>query len=136
MTTRRSNPLPIAKLPARRRMSDAELFGEPERKPSPARDAAYAALREQAKRSARREIKDCARAYALRPRHLDAIAKGLSGCTPLALVFELAERLIAPLPNRYFGFGGEHPAINLRGAMLYARYARAKARQLARRAAA
>lgn len=28
MTARRSNPMPIAKLPARRRMSDAELFGE------------------------------------------------------------------------------------------------------------
>ena len=102
---------------------------------SPARDAACAALRAQAKRSACREIKDRARAYALRPRELDAIFQGLAGRSPHSLVKTL-EIFRYPPDWRWFGFGGEVPALNMRAAMLYARYARAKARQLARRAAA
>jgi hypothetical protein len=102
--------------------------------PSPARDAAYAALRAQAVRTAWCAIKDRARAYALRPRDLEAIMAGLACLTPRRAV-EYLEAIHRPPDWRWFGFGGEAPAINLRGAMLYCRYARAKARQLARRAA-
>ena len=103
---------------------------------SKARDAASAALAAQAQRTARREIKDRARAYALRPRELDAIMPKLSGVrSPHVLVIVL-EGIHRPPDWRFFGFGGEVPALNVRGALLYARYARAKARQLARRAAA
>lgn len=103
--------------------------------PSPARDAAYAALREQAARTARREIKDCARRYKRTPQYLDAIVSGLSQLSEHRAV-ECLELLHRPPAWRFFGFGGEHPAINAQGALLYARYARAKARQSARRTAA
>jgi hypothetical protein len=103
--------------------------------PSTAREAAYAALRTQAQRTARREIKDRARAYALRPRELDAIVSNLSAHQPKQMV-QVLESIRFPSNWRWFGFGGEIPAINMRGAMLYARYARAKHRKLARRAAA
>jgi hypothetical protein len=103
--------------------------------PSPARDAAYAALAAQAARTARRAIKDCARAYARAPQYLDAIVSGLSMVSPRRAV-ECLELLHRPPAWRFFGFGGEHPALNVRGALLYARYARAKARHNARRAAA
>jgi hypothetical protein len=102
---------------------------------SPAREAAYAALRAQAVRSARDTIKDLVHEYALHPRYLDAIRVGLSDLTPGQLVRAL-EHICRPPDWRWFGFGGEIPALNLRGAMLYARFARAKAHQLARRAAA
>jgi hypothetical protein len=99
---------------------------------SPARAAIYAELREQAKRSARREIKYLAHEYALHPRYLDAIRVGLSDLSPRQLVWAM-QRICFPPDWRFFGFGGELPALNLRGAMLYSRYARAKANQLARR---
>lgn len=105
------------------------------RPPSPARDAAYAALATQARKTAVREIKWRARAYALRPRELDAIAEDLSGLPPKHLVTALAYIARNPMNRvRHFGFGGEIPAINLRGAMLCARYSRAKAHRIARRA--
>jgi hypothetical protein len=97
--------------------------------------AAYAALRAQAARTGHRVIKDCARAYARKPRELDAIRPGLFLLPPRRLV-EALDVISFPPDWRWFGFGGEVPALNLRGAMLYSRYARAKARQNARRAAA
>jgi hypothetical protein len=101
---------------------------------SPARDAAYAALRAQATRTALCAIKDCARMYALRPRDLDGIFPRLSERSPRNLA-QVLETFCRPPDWRFFGVGGEIPALNLRGALLYARYARAKARQIARRAA-
>jgi hypothetical protein len=93
--------------------------------PSVAYDATCDAVRAQAARTARRVIKERARAYALRPRDLDAIS-------PASLVRAITQ-VGDPEWRRWFGFGGEIPALNLRGAMLYARYARAKAHQIARR---
>jgi hypothetical protein len=102
---------------------------------SSAREAASAALREQAQRTARREIKACAQAYALKPRDLEAIMPGLA-CLSLQRTVEFLQMIHRPPDWRFFGFGGEVPALNIRGAMLYARHARAKARQIARRSAA
>jgi hypothetical protein len=101
-------------------------------RPSLARDAAYAALRAQAQRSARREIKSRAQYYAKYPSMLDTIIAGVSGLSPRRIV-ESLELLFRPPAWRFFGFGGEIPALNLHGAMLYARFARAKANQLSRR---
>ncbi len=74
-----------------------------------------------------------ARAYALRPIDLDAICSGLSGLSPSKLVKMLGN--IAYLHPRFAGFGGEVPAINIKAAAVYARYARAKQFQIRRRAA-
>jgi hypothetical protein len=102
--------------------------------PSVTYDTASAAFRAQAKRTVHSYIKDRAREYALRPRDLDAIAGGLSRLSPKNLIISLWPWPVQPMPMRYFGFGGEVQALNLRGAMLFARYARAKAHQIARRA--
>jgi hypothetical protein len=103
------------------------------RPPSPATAAVHAALEAQARKTARAMIKERARAYALRPRELDAIAEGLFKLFPCDLVTSLSQINAVALirGTRWFGFGGEVPAINLRGAMLYARYSRAKAHQIA-----
>jgi hypothetical protein len=82
----------------------------------------------------RAEIKAAAHHYALAPSYLDTIIAGLSQLSPRRAVGCL-EAYRNPPAWRHFGFGGEYPAINLRGALLYARYARAKAHQIARRAA-
>lgn len=95
---------------------------------SPTREAAYAALRVRAWRTVRTMIKMRARAYAMRPRELDAtIMHGLSDLSPRRLVQSLLDT------RRWLGFGGEVPALNLRGALLYSRFARAKANQLSHR---
>jgi hypothetical protein len=62
-------------------------------RPSPARDAAYAALRAQAQRTASREIKDRARFYALHPRDLELIIPGLATLTPKRMV-QILEALV------------------------------------------
>jgi hypothetical protein len=76
-----------------------------------------------ARRTAVIATKERARAYAIRPRELDAIEDGLSGLSPKIMVSYL--RTMHPDASRWFGFGAESSAINLRGAMLYARYSRA-----------
>lgn len=102
------------------------------RPPSSAVAAAHAALKAQARRTAHAMIKDSARRYALRPHLLDAIDDRLSALLPGALVQRLAKH---PIPLwRHFGTGGEIPAINIRGARLYARWSRAIASRNARRA--
>jgi hypothetical protein len=101
---------------------------------TPVMNAAHAAIKAEARATARAAIKMRARAYALRPRDLDAVAYGLFNLRPNDLVRSL-KTLFGIQPIRRAGIGGEVPAINLRGAMLYARYYRAKARQLAGRAA-
>jgi hypothetical protein len=105
------------------------------RPPSPATAAVHAALEAQARKTARTMIKMRARAYALRPRELDAIAEGLFNLFPSDLVTSLSQISAVAFMrgSRSFGFGGEVPAINLRGAALYARFARATANQLSRR---
>ena len=98
--------------------------------PSPAMARAVARITEAAKRAAVIAIKDRARAYAQQPRHLDAIIEGLSSFSPKPMVQILSiirrnSYTFGPQKYRHVGFGGEVPAINLRGAMLYARYSRA-----------
>lgn len=108
-----------------------DCFRQRAAKHSPARDAVHAAIIAQAGRTSRAMIKQRARAYTLRPRELDSLEDGLSSLCPRVLVWTLAiasTAMSALPPRRHFGFGGEVPAICLRGAMLYARFARAKAR--------
>jgi hypothetical protein len=95
---------------------------------SPAMNRACAELEAQARKSTRAEIKHRARHYALAPAFLDTIISGLSGLSPRRVV-ECLEAYLDPPNWRHFGFGGEHPALSFRGALLYARYARAKSRQ-------
>lgn len=106
----------------------------PARKPpSLAYAAACRALEIEAARTARAVIKARARIYALEPRQLDAIAEGLFACSPRDLVTALKQiSVVVTMRRRWVGFGGEIQAINLKGSMLYARYARAKANQIAR----
>jgi hypothetical protein len=96
---------------------------------------ACTALAAQAASTARDTIKVRARVYALKPRQLEAIAEGMSRLPPRALVTALQQiDAIAKMRGtRWFGQGGEIPAINFRGAMWYARHSRAKQRQLAAR---
>jgi hypothetical protein len=99
-----------------------------------ARASAHAAIRAKASRTARAMIKERARDYALRPRELDAFGDGLSRLSPRTIVWCL-NRIRHQVPQaRWFGYGGEVPAINLCGALLYARYSRAIASRNARRA--
>jgi hypothetical protein len=103
----------------------------------PAYRAVHAAIEAEARATARAMIKNRARAYALRPRELDAIIGGISKDTPRNLVAILSVIIgVTKIRHRHFGFGGEIPAINLRGALLYARCSRAKAHQIAVLAAA
>jgi hypothetical protein len=102
---------------------------------TPVMNAAHAAVKAEADATARAVIKIRARLYALHPSELDAVEIGLSSFTPRQLVDRLRQIERDPTLRRWYGFGGEIPAINLRGAMLYARYLRAKAHQVARRAA-
>jgi hypothetical protein len=107
---------------------------EPE-PPSLARAAVSADMKAQVAITVRALIKDIARDYSRDPRSLDTIAHGLSDFPPKHLVTALAYLIRTQAARRHMGFGGEVPAINLRGAMLYARYSRAKAHQIAGRAA-
>ncbi len=91
---------------------------------SPAMARAHAKIEAQAKRAVRLAIKDRARAYALRPRDLDAICEGLARASSKLMVKYLASEIRDPGRYRWFSFGGEVPAINLHGAMLYARWSR------------
>ena len=86
-------------------------------------DAACDELKAQAARTVRRVIKDRARAYALRPRDLEALADGLIDLSPRDLTTALS------LIGAVYKMRGL-AAINLPGALLYARYLRAKARKI------
>jgi hypothetical protein len=83
-----------------------------------------AKLEAQAKRTAIEAIKGRASAYATQPRHLDAIVDGLSSFAPKPMVQIMSIICRNAHTYRHVGSGGEVPAINLRGAMLYARWSR------------
>ncbi|MGO9673113.1 MAG: hypothetical protein ACLPSF_02910 [Methylocella sp.] len=89
----------------------------------PARAELAAALKAQASRTALQMIKYRARAYAKRPRDLDALAPGLSAAAPETLIAAGAHllRAEAAAPRRWFGFGAEPPALNARALMLLGR---------------
>lgn len=96
----------------------------PKISPTPtARAELAAALRAQARRAAHQMVKDRARAYARRPRDLDAFAPGLAAAAPETLIAAGAHllRLEASAPRRWFGFGAEAPALNARALMLLGR---------------
>jgi hypothetical protein len=80
------------------------------------------ALEAQARKTALSMIKERARDYAREPEQLDAIYPGLAKCLPSRRI-EFLKTIRAPL-WRYKGLGGEVQAINLRGAMVYARASR------------
>ncbi len=98
----------LAPLPAQTLSASAELA---------------AALAAQAQRTACQMIKRRARAYAHRPGELDAIAPDLSTAAPEALIAVGANLLDgeAGAPRRWFGFGGEVPALNARALVLLGR---------------
>jgi hypothetical protein len=98
-----------------------------------AEKAAHAAIEAAARRTAAFMIKWRARHFMLIPADLDDISKGLSFLPPKAMLAELRYLSEILPPHRWFGFGGEVPAINLHAANLYARLLRAKAAQLANR---
>ena len=89
----------------------------------PARAELAAAFKAQANRTALQMIKYRARAYARRPRELDAVAPGLSGAAPETLIAAGAELLCfeSGAPRRWFGFGAEAPALNARALVLLGR---------------
>lgn len=119
--------------PPRASANPALSKGWPARQaPSLARETAHTAIAAQARKTARAMIKDSARGYALRPHELDTIIDALSTVHPIIAIGAL--KGLRVYQARYnMSFGGEVQAINLRGAMLYARYSRAKANQVARR---
>ncbi|MCI0466583.1 MAG: hypothetical protein L0Y57_06200 [Beijerinckiaceae bacterium] len=86
-------------------------------------------------RAIQREIKAVARRYALCPSLLDGICANLSLLSPAATVEATKAALgdQCALPHRWLGLGVEVQFLNLRGAMLYARYLRAKNRQIRNR---
>jgi hypothetical protein len=98
--------------------------------------AVHNALHAQAAITARAMIKMTAAAYRLEPRYLDFIAEGLSDLSPRDLITGLKQMNAVAIMRgkRRFGFGGEVPVFNFRGAMLYARYLRAKRHKNRRRA--
>ena len=88
-----------------------------------AMQAAFDAIERDARRAVIVAIKTRARKYIIRPEFLDTAL----GFIPVSYadVLTTAKRKLRELqPTRYFGFGGEVPAINLRAAILFARYAR------------
>jgi hypothetical protein len=94
------------------------------RPPSLAQQAAYAALRAAARRSAAEETKLGAHHFALCPAMLDDIEVGLSRLTPRAMTRRL-KHLFAEevaMPSRGCWVGGLAPAIHLKSALTYARY--------------
>lgn len=105
------------------------------RPPSLAVANAHAALEAQARRTVRAMIKDLAWAYAREPWQLDGICEGLATMTPNRLIAILRALIANPPRNRWFAFGGETTLINLRGALLHARWCRAIASRNARRTA-
>lgn len=104
--------------------------------PGPAEKAAHAAIEAAARKTAAYMTKWRARHFVRFPFALDDISTGLSFLPPKAMIAELRNLAEILPPNRWFSFGGEIPAINLRAATLYARLLRAKAAQLNRGRAA
>lgn len=114
----------------------SQYFPPPSIHGARARARASELLASQAVLTARTQIKTSARMYALTPRDLDTIAEGLFALQPRDLVRSL--RILIGImrmsPQRLLGFGGEVMAINLKGAMLYARWSRRIARRAMRAA--
>ena len=100
-----------------------------------ARARLIAALAAAARRCARETIKRRARAYAAEPADLEAIAPGLSAAAPEELIAAGAAllRREAAAPARWFGFGGEAPALNARALILLGRALRRLAAPAPRR---
>jgi hypothetical protein len=92
----------------------------------------HAAIEAEARATAAAAIKMRAHLYALHPNELNAIVAGLSYLPPQRMVQHLVNTRRFR-SERWFGTGGQIPAIAIRGAMLYARYLRAKAHQAAGR---
>jgi hypothetical protein len=126
----------IARLADGAPVPHADSWPSPSRQPpSLARAGISADMKAQVAITVRDLIKDIARDYARQPRTLDTIADGLFGLPPHHLVTAIAYLARTQAPYRHMGFGGEIPAINLKGAMLYARHARYTAHRVAGRAA-
>ena len=88
-----------------------------------AMQAAFDAIERNARRTAIVAIKMRARKYIIRPEQL-ANVLGFIPISHADVLVNAKLKLRALSPARHFGFGGEVPAINLRAAILVARYAR------------
>ena len=88
-----------------------------------AEDHALEALRAQARRSVAHQTKRLAHEFARRPMRLERLYPGLAAAKPATLI-AIAEHLLEKqrrAPQRWFGFGGEVPALNAKAALLYGR---------------
>ena len=93
--------------------------------------AALAAIRTGARRSAIHRLKCRARDFARHPFELENLYPGLAAAAPEAII-AIAEHLLAAAardPQRWFGFGGEVPAINAKAALLLGRSLRRRQRK-------
>jgi len=88
-----------------------------------AMQATFDAIERDARRTVIVAIKTRARKYIIRPEQL-ANALGFIPVNYADVLVNAKLKLRALPSTRYFGFGGEVPAINLRAAILFARYAR------------
>ena len=115
----------------------SQYFPPPSVHGTRARAIASAMLAAQAPVTARAMIKESARAYALKPRQLDAIAEGLFSLQPCDLVrsLRLLTGIMRVTPQRLLECGGKVLVLNLKGAMLYARWSRRVGRRTDMRAA-
>jgi len=89
------------------------------------------AFRSQARRTAIFLIKCRARAYARAPLSLENLFPGLS-CAPPDVMIAIAEHLLQverQTMRRWFGFGGETPALNAQAVLLLGRSLRRAARR-------
>ncbi len=113
-------------------MPNLPISSPPTPSPGSPQNAQFdAALRAQARRLAAQLIKRRARAYFRRPMTLETLSPGLSCAAPdrmIAIATDLLARECAA-PRRWFGFGGEAPALNARAALLVGRVFRRAARQ-------
>lgn len=90
-----------------------------------------AALHAQARRLAAYLVKHRARAYSRRPMTLETLCPGLSCAAPDSMI-AIAKDLLArerQTPRRWFGFGGETPALNAHAVLLLGRTLRRAGRR-------
>ncbi len=87
---------------------------------------AIAKLEQQAPRTRAHIIKSRARLFARMPWQLSSIEPIMPELSPKNLIAHIECLLLweRSLQRRWYGFGGESVAMNILGAMLYARYAR------------
>jgi hypothetical protein len=96
-------------------------------------ESIYAEMQHRAASRMATRAKDRARRHLIDPRAVESILRGLSLLKPEDQVIVLS-RILADernTPRRHVGFGGEVPFLNIRGALIAARYRRRFTKELA-----